>query len=445
MKVLLIRPQAPNTLSFINILDNEPLELEYIYTQLTADGMDCYIYDGIIEKTSVKDTVIREKPDVIAISGYITQEKIMTDYCTTAKSISNEIITIIGGVHAQLNYQRLYHKDVDYIYRSEGLEDLSNLITGKELSTINGLVYKEDNQYIVNELTPIDIDSLPIPDRSFFHKNKHHYKYLHLQEIASLKTSFSCPYSCNFCYCTLLASGKYRCRDLNKVIEEIKTIPSDNIQIVDDDFLVDRDRLITFAQMLIDNDIKKTFLCYARADFISRNPDIVQLLTQVGFKYFLVGIEAIGDNQLKAMNKQTSMDDNRRCIQIVEGSGANLIALMIAGIDADKAYFDGIYDFVVETGLRYVTVSIFTPIPGTPLYDQYKDRITNHNIEDYDFLHLVLEPEKISSQTFYLYYYQLFLGLYKIAKKSGIYDFMDLDFYKGMLSSYLQRVMKGQK
>jgi hypothetical protein len=34
MKVLLIRPQAPNKLSFINILDNEPLELEYLYTEI---------------------------------------------------------------------------------------------------------------------------------------------------------------------------------------------------------------------------------------------------------------------------------------------------------------------------------------------------------------------------------------------------------------------------
>ncbi len=444
MKVLLVRPQAPNTLSFINILDNEPLELEYIYTQLTADGMDCYIYDGIIEKKSISDTIKREKPDAIAISGYITQEKLMLSYCKIAKEISPSIITIIGGVHAQLNYTRLYNDNVDYIYRSESLVELSRLLQGEKLATINGLVYKNGSEYIVNELTPIDINSLPIPDRSFFDKHKDHYKYLHIPQIASIKTSFSCPYSCNFCYCTLLAGGKYRTRDLQLVIDEIKTIPSDNIQIVDDDFLVNRERLTTFAKMIKENNISKTFLCYARADFISQNPDIVEMLVDIGFKFFLVGLEAISDDVLKSMNKQTSMDDNRRCIEVVESAGANLIALMIAGIDADKEYFDNLYNFVEETGLRYVTVSIFTPIPGTPLYDEYKDKITSTDIEEYDFLHLVLDPNKISRESFYFFYYQLFLRLYKIAKKSGIYDFMDMNFYKQMLSSYLKRMARGR-
>ncbi len=444
MKVLLVRPQAPNTLSFINILDNEPLELEYIYTVLSKDGFDCYIYDGIIEKISVKDTILREKPDVIAISGYITQEKLMLKYSKIAKEINPDIITVVGGVHAQLNYERMKDKFVDYIYRSEGISDLSALLKGEKLENINGLVYKNADEYVVNEIKPIDINSLPVPDRSFFAKNKHHYKYLHLSEIASVKTAFSCPYNCNFCYCTLLAGGKYRTRDIEKVIEEIKTIPSDNIQIVDDDFLVNRERIIQFANLIRENHINKTFICYARADFISKNEDIVRMLIDVGFKYFLVGIEAVSDDELKSMNKQTSMDDNRRCIEIVENNGANLIALMIAGIDADKEYFEKIYDFVLKTGLRYVTVSVFTPIPGTPLYEEYKDRITSDDVEEYDFLHLVLDPEKISREKFYFYYYDLFLKLFKIAKKSGIYDFMDIDFYKNMLTSYLKRMMKGK-
>lgn len=443
MKVLLIRPQAPNKLSFINILDNEPLELEYLYTELLYRGFVGYIYDGLIENTSVQDTILREKPDVVAVTGYITQQKLMIEYCRLAKEINSNIMTIVGGVHVQMNYEEFYDESIDYLLRSESVSAFGDLLAGADLSTINGLIYKKDGRFIQNELIPIDINTLPIPDRSFFNKHKSKYHYLHLQEVATIKTAFSCPFSCNFCYCTLLAGGKYSARDLSLVIEELKTIESKNIQIVDDDFLVDKNRLLEFIRLVRENKIDKTFICYSRADFIANNEDLVRELRSIGFIYFLVGLEAISNEELVAMNKQVSIDENRKCIEILRNADAHCIALMIAPLSADKAYFRKLYDFVKETKLLYVTVSIFTPIPGTPLYEEYKDKIVSDDIEDYDFLHLVLEPEKLTKQQFYREYNKLVLRLYNLAKKSGIYDFMDIEFYKNMLTGYLKRKMRG--
>ena len=47
----------------------------------------------------------------------------------------------------------------------------------------------------------------------------------------------------------------------------------------------------------------------------------------------------------------------------------------------------------------YVTVSIFTPIPGTPLYEEYKDKITSKDFEEYDFAS-GLEPEKLTKRLY---------------------------------------------
>lgn len=443
MKVLLIRPQAPNKLSFINILDNEPLELEYLYTEMLHRGFVGYIYDGLIENTSVQDTILREAPDVVAVTGYITQQKLMIDYCRLAKEINGSIMTIVGGVHVQMNYEEFYDESIDYLLRSESVSAFGDLLAGVDLSTINGLIYKKDGRFIQNELIPIDINTLPIPDRSFFNKHKDKYHYLHLQEVATIKTAFSCPYSCNFCYCTLLAGGKYSARDLSLVIEELKTIESKNIQIVDDDFLVDKNRLLEFIRLVRENKIDKTFICYSRADFIANNEDLVRELRSIGFIYFLIGLEAISNEELVAMNKQVSIDENRKCIEVLRDADAHCIALMIAPLSADKDYFRKLYNFVKETKLLYVTVSMFTPIPGTPLYEEYKDKIVSDDIEDYDFLHLVLEPEKLTKQQFYREYNKLVLRLYNLAKKSGIYDFMDIEFYKNMLTGYLKRKMRG--
>lgn len=450
MKVLLIRPQAPNKLSFTKILDSEPLELEYLHTVLAKAGFDDYIFDGLIEKQTVAEAIKREKPNVVAVTGYITQEKLMLAFCKKAKELNPDIATVIGGVHAQRNFERFYSPYVDYIFRSECCNAFVDLISTidknpkLDLSEINGLCYKNAySAWTCSPLTPTDINSLPIPDRTFFNKNKTHFRYLDLTEVATIKTAFSCPYNCNFCYCTLLAGGNYKARDLNLVIEELKNIDAANVQIVDDDFLVDRNRLTDFIRLVKENNINKTYICYARADFIAENGELVKALADIGFKYFLVGLEAVTDDELTGYHKQTSTDVNKKCVDVINETSAHCIALMIAPIDATKKYFEDLYKWIKDNNLKYVTVSIFTPIPGTALFDAYEDRITSTNIEDWDFLHLVLEPANLTKRQFYWQYNKLFLRLYKIAKETGIYDFMDLKFYKKMLQNYLIRKIMG--
>ena len=57
MKILLVRPGAPNVLSFTNILDSEPLELEYLHTGLKEAGYDDMIYDYICQKKTFRQVL----------------------------------------------------------------------------------------------------------------------------------------------------------------------------------------------------------------------------------------------------------------------------------------------------------------------------------------------------------------------------------------------------
>lgn len=451
MKVLLVRPPAPNRLSFTGMLDNEPLELEYLHTGLMKAGYEDHIFDYICENKPFNKVLKRFEPDVVAITGYLTQENVMKNMFRAAKKFRKDIVTIVGGVHAQLNYERFYDEHIDFISRSESVDGFVDLIRmiedvrlkrplSKRFEEINGLCYKDQNrQWIVNPYERVDINTLPIPDRTFFYEHKHRFRYLDMTPMATLKTSFSCPFDCKFCYCTLLNQGSYQVRDLDLVIEELKGIDVDNIQIVDDDFLVDKKRVREFIRLVKENGIKKTYTCYARADFVSQNKEIVEELVDIGFKYFLVGLEATSDKELLAYNKKTSVTNNEEAVRNINGAGGECIALMIVGVDAKKEDFDRIYDWVVRNEVLHVTISIFTPIPGTPLYEEYKDEITSDNIEDWDFLHLVMEPKNLTRRQFYRYYYDLFIKLYKRARKAGLYDFLDLKYFKRMLSRYLLR------
>ena len=222
-----MRPPAPNILKHLQILNSEPLELEYLHTIAAARDWDDLIYDGFNTNKSAQEIIKSFKPDVAAVTGYITQEKLMLKYIKTAKSINPDIITIIGGVHAQLNFERLYDADLDYVFRSEDVNafgDLLDYFAGGELdlSTVNGLCYRVNGKWTENKLLPFDINNLPIPDRSFFYQNKSRFRYLDLTGVATLKTAVSCPYNCSFCYCTKLGAGRYSARDLDKVMEELE-------------------------------------------------------------------------------------------------------------------------------------------------------------------------------------------------------------------------------
>jgi len=225
---------------------------------------------------------------------------------------------------------------------------------------------------------------------------------LDLTEAGTIKTSFSCPYTCNFCYCTLLNGSRYQERDLDLVIKELKDLDCQNVQIVDDDFLVNKERLWQFIDLIKTHKIHKTYTCYGRADFIADNPELIHALSEIGFKYFLVGLEAVTDKELDGYGKGSNLDHNSACVKVIQETTSHCIGLMIAPLEATEAYFDDLYDWVVLHDLKYVTVSIFTPIPGTPLYETYKDKITSTSIEDWDFLHLVLDPVHMSRKAFYI-------------------------------------------
>ena len=75
----------------------------------------------------------------------------------------------------------------------------------------------------------------------------------------------------------------YTERPITEVVEEIEAIDHPRIWFVDDTFLVDKERVRKFCEMIIERKIKKHFMAYSRADFLAENPDILPLMYKAGF------------------------------------------------------------------------------------------------------------------------------------------------------------------
>lgn len=431
-RVLLINAEETRSrFDFKGIIDDEPLELEVIYTVLKQGGIKVRIYDFLrCGDVSLEDEIKKFKPTITYVNGVVKQVPFMMEYNERIKNISKKIKTIIGGVYAEHNYEKLYSDNLDYVcssYDPNVILKIAEYESGKKISLnkLNGLCFKKDNKWQVNKIEPFDINNLPLTDRTYFYDHINEFRYLELTKIAQVRTSYSCPYKCKFCYRTSLNCGKYVAKDIEKVVDEIESLETDNIYLVDDDFMFNKGRLKRFIELIKERKIKKNFVAYGRVDFIIRNKDIIRELKEIGFYYLLVGLESISDNYLNSYNKYTGASQNEECINFLNSINLNCMGMLIVDLEFKRKDFTNMYKWIKKTGLKHVALSIFTPLPGSELYKDYEDKLITNDLTKFDYIHLVVKPTNISEKMYYLYYYILVFRLFNLAKKYGIYDFMD--------------------
>ncbi|HEY9061578.1 MAG TPA: radical SAM protein [Pseudobacteroides sp.] len=448
MKILLIKPEIVGIFSYTRLMDHEPLELEYLYTVLTVEGHKAYIYDRRYEKTSLKKKLIKERPDIVAITGSVTQENIMKKIAVEVKKHDKSITVVVGGTHVELNYENFYLDYIDFICHTGDLDSFVKIISflqkkNSKLSDIKGIAYKEGQSWVLTPKCIADPNDLPVPDREYFEKNRHLFRYLDYKTLALVKTAYSCPYKCSFCYCTNLNSGKYLTRDIDRVVDEIEGISAPYIHIVDDDFLVDTKRIKDFIRLVREKRIQKKYLIYGRADFIANNEAIMKELKEIGLCLVMVGLEAMDDRQLNRYHKKTKSRDNERAVEVLNSLGVECAALLIVNQDSTKEDFVNIYKWVKKVKLMNVTVSIFTPMKGSRDYDQYKDEIVDRRVIRQDLFHLIIKPKNMGRSMFYIRYYILLIKLFINGKSNDrVYDAVNVEFILKLVGILAMKIIR---
>lgn len=454
MKVLLIRPKPhKDTIGLQNVMICEPLELEYISSNIENLGHEAIIVDMILEKKRISYFLEKYKPDVVGLTGYISHVNIIKSYAKHIKEYDRSIITIVGGVHAEVNPEDFVSKNIDYIIRANGIKtfiEILDKLENKEKTSNIECVYHKNNRKIEKET---EFNYL-FPDRDKVNKYRSKYYYMFHRNCSLMKTSFGCPYQCKFCFCRQITDGKYFTRDLNSIIEELKTIKETEIYIVDDDFLVNDKRILEFCDLLEKNNIKKKYLIYGRADFIADNEKLIKRFKEVGLRAVIVGLESCDSNELVDYNKKTQVSTNEKAVKILRRYHVECYGTFILGLDWKKEDFNALAKWIKKLGLVFVNLQPLTPLRGTDMYEQYKKDfiIREDEYEKWDLAHLVVRPSKISIRKYYLYtmmlYYKIMVNpksaIYMI-KKYGLHDTLKLSVggFKVNLQ-YFRKLIEGK-
>lgn len=444
MRVLLVKPEFNNVFTKLSLITTEPLELEYMSAICKRNDVEAKICDLTIRGKSLKYMLKHFNPDIVAMTANFVHIYSIQKYVKIIRKFNPKIITIVGGPHAEVMPKDFEFEGIDIITHSGGFKAFEAIITGKtDYADIKGINYFKDNAWHYNEREIFDINSLPFPDRTHFYDNIKKYKYVTMKSCAILKTAYSCPHNCNYCFSTLLNGGKYVCRAPQNVVEEIKQINCDNIWIVDDTFYVDKNKLDEFIELIKANNIQKKFSLYFRADFIAANPEYMKRLSEVGVTMCAVGLEVIDDEVLEKYNKKSSVNIILRALEILKECNITCIGLLMIDIDADRSYFKKLYNFIKKHELYLSTISILTPMPGTGQYEKYKDRIMTDDYRKWDFVHLTIEPTKMSKFVFYGEFYKLYVKLAMLILRKRILSFSYLSAAIRASFDYWFEVFKG--
>ncbi|MFK2821116.1 radical SAM protein [Flavobacteriaceae sp. LMIT009] len=384
----------------------EPLELEYVAANLGRHELK--IFDHLVEK-GFKKVFTAFDPDVVISSCYKTGTNEVIKIFRMIKELKDSCLTMVGGVHATLVPTDFADVSVDIIGIGDGTTLMPEIIDafefGYPIRDIPGLAipYEEGKVYKTrNRPYMVKPDTLPFPNRDLVAHLRHKYYYLMHRPVATMKTTWGCWYRCNFCFTWKITDGMPYSRSPKSIVEELLTIESDEIYIVDDIFLINKSRLNELSRLIQENDIKKNYLCYARADFIAENEDIIAHWAQLGLKAVFIGLEATTDEELVNMNKQLPANDNIKAIEILRKHKIDTYGSLIPRPDYTKKDWKRLMEFIKTNKLYYVNISPATPLPGADDYDQYKDQLTvpedAHSL--FDLSHQ-LSPTSVSLRTYY--------------------------------------------
>jgi radical SAM superfamily enzyme YgiQ (UPF0313 family) len=340
--------------------------------------------------------------DLIAITVNTSNASHCYDIADKFRSKGGKVI--FGGPHVTLMPEEAINC-CDYLIIGEAEDTwpqfLEDFYTNKAKK-----VYK-------TEVIP-SLKGIPIPRRDLI-KGRYFTK-------GAVFATRGCPYNCSYCNLKQIYFNSFRTRPIEEVIEDIKSIKSRYFVFWDDNFWGD----IEYAKKLM-KELAKLNKRWAAQVTLERCQDeeLLILARESGCVYFFVGLESFSEMTLASVNKSiNNVDAYKRIIQLVHKYGICIQAGIIFGFDSDmKDVFRKTLDECNRIGIDGVTVSILTPLPKTPLYQQLKKE--NRLIStDWTYFNgktrVAFKPKNMTSQELfdgYMWFRKEFYSMKSIVKR----------------------------
>lgn len=346
------------------------LKQHYKYIQSLNDESH-YVWQEI------RNTLLMFKPDMVGVSVMTNLYGTAIKVSVLSKEFNPNIKIVWGGPHPTIQSNEVLQNDfVNFVIRGEGeltlVELCHALVNGANtFSQIKGLSYKKNGEIVHNQPRELisNLDELPPPakDLSLYPKL---YSPAHMGDMI---TSRGCPFKCAFCSAQNIWGRKVRFISVEKTINEIRDVcekyNTKDFFFWDDTFTVDRQRTLELCQKLIDERLNISWGCTTRVDAVDN--ELLKMMKRAGCNIIDFGIESGSERMLKLIKKNITLEQITKAVRLARRHKIDLRFFFMIGFPEEtKEDIKQTKDLIRALNSRIIIFSIFTPHPGSELYNQ---------------------------------------------------------------------------
>jgi anaerobic magnesium-protoporphyrin IX monomethyl ester cyclase len=444
-----------------------PLQAAYLAGAAEKAGHEARIFDAMNKQGAtfedVRAEVERLRPDVVValdylpVTGAISTATVPAaiEALRVAKSVDPGIVTVLGGPHPTFMYEEIFaapEQPVDVVLRGEMEETFPELLAALPagaLEGVQGLAFVRGGKVIATPLRAHvpDLDTLQ-PAWHLLDWKDYHYNIEPWGRMASMLTSRGCMMSCSFCSHRQFWRGDWRARTPENVIEEMRLLVDrfgvEFITLIDPYPTNDPVRWERLLDLLIAEKLNVRLLMETRVEDIIRDEKLLPKYRAAGVIHLYLGTEGGSDAQLVALNKGTTVDLNKRAMDLARANDIMTEAsFMIGGPLETWKSVEATIAEAIRVNPDIAVFPVLTPMPFTPIYQQFKERVRVKDWSKYNLATPIVEPFEMTLEEVMVALGKCYMTFYA-RKMPEVLQLPD-GFKRRYMMSAFQEMMKGYR
>jgi radical SAM superfamily enzyme YgiQ (UPF0313 family) len=383
-KIRFVNPRSPlSTITIPKVIEKMTFSRKALFMPLNLGICASLVpSDWDVE---IIDECADEKPhransdcDLVGIGAMTTQAPRAYELADAYQKLG--IKTILGGIHpSAMPEEASRHADVVAVGDAEST--LPHILSDYQTGTLKRIYNWRD--YPTAEIATPRKDILDPKNYLVFNP---------------IQTTRGCPHGCSFCTTPAIFGRKFRQRNIDSIIEEIREAKerfgSKFFIFSDDNFAGNRKWAVELCHRLTPLNIKWASQCDI---LISESDELLSVMKSSGCIGLILGLESVSAQTLQEAGKRfVSAETYTWRIKKISSYNISLWGAFIFGFDHDtwQSCRDTVR-FAQKSDLAMACFPILTPYPGTEIFNRYNDqgRILTYDWTKYNGASVVYQPE----------------------------------------------------